>query len=151
IKRAYTAITDPAEHGNPQSRLRVALYAVAGIPEEDDQLKKELRNAIRNFRQKYHFKPPAASQIWALAVNPTIPQQMAVGDNNGVVWLWNATSSTVERGRSFNGDRNLGHEALTASSDIVNGLAFNSLGTLLAAAYRSNGVVVWQAGSERPY
>src|SRR5262249_53051610 len=52
---------------DPKSRLRVAIYAVAAIPEEYPTLNKALRAAIANSRQLTFLKPPGATQVWGLA------------------------------------------------------------------------------------
>src|SRR5262249_15008752 len=53
-----------------QSRLRVAMYAVAAIPQEYASLNDALRSAIADDRRRNYFKPPGASQAWGLAFNP---------------------------------------------------------------------------------
>jgi WD domain, G-beta repeat len=121
---------------NPETRLRVALYAVAAIPMDDDNLVKILHDAIAGFRLRGFFKPPGASKIWGLAVNPKDAHQAAAGDDNGVVWMWDP----------FMPDRGY-NKYLTAAGGAVNSLAFNTNGTLLAGAYRDSGVAVWDIAS----
>jgi WD40 repeat protein len=150
IARVESGLRDAAGR-DKQSGLRVALYAVSGIPENDKLLTQRLESAIKGFRQKFYFKPPGASQTWAVAVNPVNPNQIVVGDNNGVVWLWNPISPGAETTRSFGADQSLKFPALTTSAGIVSGLAFNSYGTMLAVAYRNNGVAVWDSSSAEPF
>jgi hypothetical protein len=118
---------------NSQSKLRVAMYATAAIPQEDESLNQVLRNAISKYPRLDHFQPPAASQVWAIAFNPH-DQQAAIGDDNGVVWLWRPFSNTLP-------------DKYTVAGGLVNGLAFSADGNLLAAAYRTAGVVVWDLAS----
>src|SRR5262249_2717928 len=75
---------------NARSKLRVALYAVAAVPEDYPDLTRSLQEAIANFRLETQFRPPGATQIWGLAVNPNPkkPGQVAIGDDNGVIWFW---------------------------------------------------------------
>src|SRR5262249_18304216 len=116
-----------------ENRLRVALYAVAAIPEERTILTNTLRGIIEESRQRGYFKVPSASQIWGLAFTKREPGQLAaVGDDNGVVWIWDPLAASAGPPKT-----------VTAASGVVNGLAFNDNGTLLAAAYRNGGVVVW--------
>ena len=145
---------------NSQSALRLALYAVAAIPQEYANLNELLRNSIVDFRLQRFFKPPGGSQIWGIAVNPQNPHQAAIGDDNGVVWLWDpvtdeprdATKQFTKAGAAvarfaFGADGSLGVPALTASGGVVNGVAFSADGSLLAAAYRNTGVAVWASES----
>jgi WD40 repeat protein len=124
---------------NPQSKLRVAIYAVAAIPREYPDLNEALRNAIIDYRLRSYVRPPSASQIWGLAFDPTNAHRAAVGDDNGVVWV-----SDPLPGSSGPTDESV---ALTAVGSLVNALAFSADGTLLAAAHRSAGVVVWDISS----
>jgi WD40 repeat protein len=162
VKNVESVLVDP-KMLDPQSRLRVALLAVAAIPQSETTLNKALRNAIVEFKQQNHFEPPGASQIWALAVNPKDQHQAAIGDDNGVVWLWDplagvsgatyqhlSTTNGAKYGLAFGADGSLGTAALTVSGGVVNGLAFSADGRLLAAAYRNSGVTVWESGSDSP-
>src|SRR5262249_26863250 len=121
-------------HKSVESKLRVALYAVAAIPEENAALSDSLRRIIEENRQRSYFRAPSASQIWGLAFTKrTSGQLAAIGDENGVVWIWDPLV----------GPEGMTKNTLTAASGVVNGLAFNADGTLLAAAYRNGGAVVW--------
>jgi WD domain, G-beta repeat len=120
---------------NSQSKLRVAMYAVAAIPQEYPGLNEALRNAIVDYRLRNYFRPPGASQIWGLAVDPHDIHRAAVGDDKGVVWLWDPSVKAL---RSFN-----------AAAGVVNALAFTADGSLLAAAYRDRGAIVWDLGPEQ--
>jgi WD40 repeat protein len=115
-----------------QSRLRIALYAVAAIPQIDPRLNDALRNAILDYRLSNWFSPPGSEQVWAVAFHPD-GRHAAVGDELGEVWLWDTSD----------GPKAIPKE-LSAASDIVNGLAFSGDGRLLAAAYRASGAVVWK-------
>jgi WD40 repeat protein len=114
-----------------QSRLRIALYAVAAIPQTDPRLNDALRNAILDYRLSNWFSPPGSEQVWAVAFHPD-GRRAALGDELGEVWLWD----TWEEAEGI-------PKNLSAASDIVNGVAFSSDGSLLAAAYRASGAVVW--------
>jgi len=117
-----------------ETKLRVALYAVAAIPQENAALNDSLRRIIEENRQRSHFTAPSASQIWGLAFTErTSGQLAAIGDDNGVVWI----------GDPLAGPAGMAKKTLTAAGGVVNGLAFNADGTLLAAAYRNGGAVVW--------
>jgi WD40 repeat protein len=116
-----------------ENKLRVALYAVAAIPEERAILNNSLRGIIEESRQRRYFRVPSASQVWGLAFTERKPGQLAaVGDDNGVVWIWDPLPGSAGAPKN-----------LTAASGVVNGVAFNGNGTLLAAAYRNGGVAVW--------
>jgi WD40 repeat protein len=67
-----------------------------------------------------------------------------VGDDNGVVWIWDPLASLQVA------EQNVTLLALSAAGSLVNGLAFNKDGSLLAAAYRSSGVVVWRVSKPEP-
>jgi DNA-binding beta-propeller fold protein YncE len=123
----------------PESKLRIALYLVAAIPENGESLNKELRTSIVNARLPSTFKPPGSNQIWAVAFNPVDPKQAAVGDDHGVVWLWNPMDDP--KGKDS--------KELSVAGDIVNGLAFSADGTRLAAAYRKSGAVVWDLATDK--
>ena len=72
-----------------ENKLRVALYAVAAIPEENAALSDLLRKIIEENRQRSYFRASSASQIWGLALTQrTSGQLAAIGDDNGVVWIW---------------------------------------------------------------
>jgi WD40 repeat protein len=124
---------------SPQSKLRIALFAVAAIPESEPGLNAALRSAILDYRLRNRFSPPGSQQVWAVAFNPRNEHQAAVGDELGVVWLWDPLE-----------DSRAAHRELSAAGDIVNGLAYSGDGRFLAAAYRTSGAVVWQlpAGNE---
>ena len=116
-----------------ENKLRVALYAIAAIPEDRAILNNSLRGIIEESRQRGYFRVPSASQLWGLAFTERRPGQLAaIGDDNGVVWIWDPLAASAETHKNF-----------TAASGVVNGLAFNANGTLLAAAYRNGGVAVW--------
>ena len=116
-----------------ENKLRVALYAIAAIPEDRAILNNSLRGIIEESRQRAYFRVPSASQLWGLAFTERRPGQLAaIGDDNGVVWLWDPLAASAGTPKN-----------LTAASGVVNGLAFNANGTLLAAAYRNGGVAVW--------
>jgi hypothetical protein len=143
------------ERNDPQSVLRVALYVVAAITVEHENLKEELRNIISEFRGQRYFTPPGGSQIWGLAINPTVPQEVAIGDDNGVVWIWDRINFTGDDVDGSQSSEKMGLQtpigrALTASGGIVNSVAYNVDGSLLAAAYRNAGVIVWRRGVETP-
>src|SRR5262249_40075250 len=117
-----------------ENKLRVALYAVAAIPEENAALNDLLRKIIEENRQRSYFRASSASQVWGLALTQrTSGQLAAIGDDNGVVWIWDLLAGPGRPPK----------KTLTATSGVVNGLAFNTDGTLLAAAYRNGGAVVW--------
>jgi DNA-binding beta-propeller fold protein YncE len=117
-----------------ENKLRVALYALAAIPEENATLNDLLRRTIEENRQRSYFRASTASQMWGLAFTQrTSGQLAAIGDDNGVVWIWDPSA------RPGGPPKN----TLTAANGVVNGLAFNADGTLLAAAYRNGGTVVW--------
>jgi WD40 repeat protein len=122
----------------PESKLRVAIYAVAAIPQEYAELNDALRNAIIDYRKRSYFKLPGASQSWGVAFQPRNVHQAAVGDENGIVWLWDPLGRSAAEAHP-----------LTVAAGVVNGLAFNADGTLLAAAYREEGVVVWEISSRQ--
>jgi Tol biopolymer transport system component len=124
---------------NPESRLRIALYSVAAIPQNEESLNKELRTSIVNARLPSTFKPPGSNQIWAVAFNPLDPKQAAVGDDHGSVWLWNPIDDP--KGKDS--------KELSVASDVVNGLAFSPDGTKLAAAYRKFGAVMWNLATDK--
>ena len=116
-----------------ENKLRVALYAIAAIPEDRAILNNSLRGIIEESRQRAYLRVPSASQLWGLAFTERRPGQLAaIGDDNGVVWLWDPLAASAGTPKN-----------LTAASGVVNGLAFNANGTLLAAAYRNGGVAVW--------
>jgi WD40 repeat protein len=71
-----------------------------------------------------------------LAFNPVNRFEVAIGDDNGVVTLWDSASNQVR-------DRKYG-----AAAELVNSVAFNADGTLLAAAYRVAGTVVWNKSGQ---
>jgi WD40 repeat protein len=122
----------------PVSKLRIALYSVAAIP-QNEELNKELRTSIVNARSRSTFEPPGSGQIWAVAFNPVDPKQAAVGDDHGSIWLWNPIDDP--KGRDS--------KELSVASDVVNGLAFSPDGTKLAAAYRKSGAVVWNLATDK--
>jgi WD40 repeat protein len=123
----------------PESKLRLALYSVAAIPQNEGSLNEELQRAIAKFRLQSVFVPPGSHQVWAVAFNPVDPKQAVVGDELGIVWFWNPMDGT--RGKPS--------RSLSAAGDIVNGLAFSPDGTKLAAAYRNSGAVVWDLATDK--
>jgi WD40 repeat protein len=125
----------------------MALYATAAVPENNPRLNKALRAAINNYWQLNFFTPLAASQVWGVAFDPKSPdgRRAAVGDDNGVVWLWDPVDPSVS---APSASRNLQH--LTAAPGVVNGLAFSADEDWLAAAYRGAGSVVWDLKTETP-
>jgi WD40 repeat protein/energy-coupling factor transporter ATP-binding protein EcfA2 len=132
-----------------QGTLRMALYAVAAIPDDDGRLDARLRKTIDDYPQLNFFTPPAASQVWGIAFDPKSTDEIraAVGDGNGVVWLWNPLdwNPLDESVSDPSANRNLRN--YTAASSIVNGLSFSVDGNWLAAAYRGTGSVVWDLES----
>jgi WD40 repeat protein len=126
---------------DPESRLRLAMYAVAAIPEEREDLNGILRKAISDSPQ-VALKLPGATQTWGVAYDLRDNHRAAVGDEGGVAWLWDpVTYLSVP-------DPNIKLWARSAAGGLINGLAFNEDGSLLAAAYRSSGVVVWGLSGE---
>jgi WD40 repeat protein len=123
----------------PESKLRIALYSVAAIPENEEPLNEELRASIAKFRLRSLFKPPGSHQVWAVAFNPVDQKQAAVGDNLGVVWLWDP----------MDGPKGKPTKTFLAAGDFVNGLAFSPDGTKLAASYRKSGAVVWNLATNK--
>jgi WD40 repeat protein len=115
-------------------KLRVAIYALSAIPEHEERLNEALRNAIVEYD---HISFKISDQIWGVAFDPAHRYRAAIGDDQGVVRLFNPT---VEN--DFNP-----REQLTAASEVVNGLAFSPDGKFLAAAYRTHGAVVWDLGT----
>lgn len=117
----------------PENRLRVALLATAAIPADylSLSLNQALRNAIRGYWQFGFFHPPGASQVWGVAVDPKNAHRAAVGDDNGVVWLWDPL------------DPSKPPDAFSAADGVVNSVAFSADGRWLAATYRTNGAVLW--------
>ena len=120
------------------------MYAVAAIPESYTRLNTILRDAISGSRQINNLRPPGATQTWGVAFDPRNSHRAAVGDEGGITWLWDPLGS------SQTSDQSLKLLALSAAGGLVNGLAFNKDGSLLAAAYRSNGVVVWRLSASAP-
>jgi WD40 repeat protein len=148
-ERVRSAVSGIGEH-NQQRKLRVALYATAAIPENIKTINGMLGDAIVQFRQQDNFLPPGASQVWALATNPGNQHEVAIGDDNGIVWLLNSDLKAVDNNR-FGGDATFNRiPALTVSNGVVNSLAFSADGKFLAAAYRTSGVAVWESGAGSP-
>ena len=146
IERVRSAVSSIGDH-NQQRKLRVALYATAAIPENIKPINDMLGDAIVQFRQQDNFSPPGASQVWALATNPGNQHEVAIGDDNGIVWLLNSNLKAVDSNR-FGGDATFNRiPALTVSNGVVNSLAFSADGRFLAAAYRTSGVAVWESGA----
>jgi WD40 repeat protein len=132
VKSTLTSIADP------QSKLRLAMYAVAAMPKNQDEgVTAILRDAVSNSPQ-VTLRLPGATQTWGIAFDPRDNHRAAVGDDNGVVWLWDPLAYSLVP------DQSVKLLALSAAGSLVNGLAFNENGSLLAAAYRSSGVVVWE-------
>ena len=119
-------------YGTLENKLRVALYAIAAIPEDRAILNNSLRGIIEESRQRGYFRVPSASQLWGLAFM-----------NAGQVSL--LPLATIMGGVDMGSLGGLCGDTqnFTAASGVVNGLAFNADGTLLAAAYRNGGVAVW--------
>jgi hypothetical protein len=129
------------DRSNSAKKLRVALYAVAAIPETNDRLNAVLRQTISyNYRRVAYFHPPGSQKVWGLAINPRNPHQVAIGDDNGAIWMWDPLESSPQRSDYF-----------TAEDGIVNGLAFNETGTLFVAAYRGAGAVIFDPASQNVY
>lgn len=118
----------------PKSRLRTALLATAAIPEEYPALNDMLRDAIKGYWRFSFFRPPGAAQAWAVAINPRNIHQVAVGDENGQVWIWDPFEPPTNQST---------YRTFTADDGIVNGLAFSTDGRMLAAAYRDKGAILW--------
>ena len=120
-------------YNKSEQKLRVALYAIAAIPEENPILMNLLYGIIEKGQQRASVRARAASQIWGLAFTKRKlgPQVAAAGDENGILWIWEPSEGLAEP------------QNLTAGSGAVNGIAFNADASLLAAAYRSGGVAVW--------
>lgn len=134
-KAVQTATSDKL---GAHSRLQIAMFAVAAIPQSDARLNEALRRAILDYRQRNQFSPPGSRQVWAVAFNPRNVHQAAVGDELGGVWLWDPL-----------GDASAARKEFSDAGDVVNSLAYSADGGLLAAAYRGSGAVVWQvAGSK---
>src|SRR5262249_34571562 len=108
------------------------------IPQNED-LNDELRTSIVKARLRSTFEPPGSNQVWAVAFNPVDPKQAAVGDDHGVVWLWNPMDDPEGKDS----------KELSVAADIVNGLAFSPDGTKLAAVYRKSGAVVWNLATNK--
>jgi hypothetical protein len=118
-------------------KLRMALFAIAAIPENDRGWNDALRKLIADYRGR-KTNAPLVGQIWGLAFNPQNANQAAFGDDVGIVRLWDPFSNefgTAEK------------ELSSAASGIVNSIAFSPDGRLLAAAYRSAGTVIWNVES----
>jgi WD40 repeat protein len=115
------------------SKLRMVLFAMAAIPQNDLGWNDALRNLIDTYRGRKTY-PPLVGQIWGVAFNPKNPHQVALGDEVGIVRLWDPFASQPGSAAK---------ELWSAASGIVNGVAFSPDGTLLAGAYRSWGAVVW--------
>jgi WD40 repeat protein len=127
-----------ASTADPQSKLRLAMYAVAAMPKNQDEgLIAILRDTVSNSPQ-VNLRLPGATQTWGVAFDPRDNHRAAVGADNGVVWLWDPLAYSLVP------DQNIKLLALSAAESLVNSLAFNENGSLLAAAYRSHGVVVWE-------
>jgi WD40 repeat protein len=118
------------------SRLHIAMLAVAAIPQSDERLNAALRSAIVDYRLRSQFSPPGSQQVWAVAFNPGNVHQAAIGDELGGVWLWDPLGDSPTARREF-----------LAAADVVNGIAYSADGSLLAAAYRGSGAVVWYVGT----
>jgi WD domain, G-beta repeat len=127
LAREYPAL-------KPKSRLRTALLATAAIPQEYPALNNMLREAIKGYPRFSFFRPPGASQVWGMAINPKNAHQVAVGDDNGLVWIWDPFEAPADKST---------YRTFTATEGIVNGLAFSADGRLLAAAYRDKGAMIW--------
>jgi DNA-binding beta-propeller fold protein YncE len=135
---------------NSQGGLRIGLYAAAAIPQNEDRLNEALRTVIANdtqLEQLNFFTPPTAQQIYGFASDPNDPRRAAVGDDNGVVWLWNPLDRSISDPGVNPLDKYL---RLDVAPGIVNGVAFNADGSRLAAAHRDAGVIVWDSRNLRP-
>jgi WD40 repeat protein len=127
-------VSDDDQTFSPGSKLKMALYAIAAIAPNDEDLNRALRKRISAYRLQAFYAAPDVSQIWGVAFNPRrVPLQAAIGDNAGIVRLWEPDQPTKEPIQL----------SFKAASGIVNGVAFSPDGSLLAAAYRNSGVVVW--------
>jgi WD40 repeat protein/energy-coupling factor transporter ATP-binding protein EcfA2 len=120
---------------SPHSRFLIAMWAVAAIPQTDARLNAALRKAILGYPLRSQFSPPWSQQVWAVAFNPVNVHQAAVGDERGRVWLWDPLGDSSPDRFSV------------AGGGVANGLAYSADGGLLAAAYRTAGVVVWDVGT----
>ena len=123
----------------PESKLRITLYSVAAIPQNEKSLNKELQRSIASTRLRSVFVPQGSHEVWAVAFNPVHSTQAAVGDGSGNVWLWNP----------MDGPNGKESGKLSAASDVVNSLAFSPDGTKLAAVYRKSGAIVWDLATNR--
>ena len=119
-----------------ETALRMLLYAVAAIPDNEGALNTALREAIRSYRLRDMFSRPSGSQVWAVAFDRQKKYRVAVGGNDGSINIWEPRIWSHGSGSQ---------ELSTAnkSTEIVNGITINSSGTLLAAALRSDGAIVW--------
>lgn len=142
VENVVRFLSSPPPASDLQTTLRVALYAVAAIPEDNQRLSNVLRTAIERHGQLNFFTPPAALQAWGIAFDPKSKNELraAVGDDNGVVWLWNPLDPPVSANP----------KSYTAAPGVVNGLAFSADGNWLAAAYREKGSVVWDLETRTP-
>jgi WD40 repeat protein len=114
-------------------KLRVAIYALSAIPENEKRLNEALRNAIVEYvRTSFTVN----GQIWGVAFDPVNRYRAAIGDDQGVVRIFDPVANV-----------SLPRELTAASGEIVNGLAFSPDGKFLAAAYRTHGAVVWDLGT----
>jgi WD40 repeat protein len=113
-------------------RLLVALYAAAAIPENDSELNRLLGDSLTNCPVPVSVLD-AKSPVWAVAYSPSGDRSLAaVGDNTGLVQLWDPLSKDSAETKKF-----------PVSGGTVNGLAFTIDGRWLAAAYRAVGAAVW--------
>jgi WD40 repeat protein len=131
--------SDDQSEPSTGSKLRMALFAIAAIPQNEPSWNDALRKLMIEYRGR-RTNAPLVGQIWGLAFNPQNRNEVAFGDEVGIVRLWDPFAS--EPGAAVK-------ELWSAASGIVNSVAFSPDGRLLAAAYRSAGTVIWdlQRGS----
>jgi DNA-binding beta-propeller fold protein YncE len=138
IAPAEEAGDDRAGAFNRESKLRIALFAVAAVPRDDARLDQALRATISRYGLRERYAPPGASQVWGVAFSPNKNVlQAAIGDDIGIVRLWKPLASDPAR-------------ELSTGSGVVNGVAFSPDGSLFAAANRSFGAVVWKLDEDNP-
>jgi WD40 repeat protein len=124
---------------NTGSKLRMALFAMAAIPWNEPSWADALRKLIIEYRGR-KTNAPLVGQTWGLAFNPQNRNEVAFGDEVGIVRLWDPFAREPSAAVK---------ELWSAGSGIVNSVAFSPDGRLLAAAYRTAGTVIWDLQSGR--